>query len=101
MYNPTAVFPDTSVSLATREQPFSAQFVKLNSRKSTQLTLPHHPEFLSALKIHHVGILAAATVHVWNEWPLEFFPCEDLGFQCHLAFCPLVRTTWGGALVST
>ena len=26
---------------------------------------------------------------IWNECPLQFLPCEDLGFQCHLGFCPL------------
>ena len=37
------------------------------------------------------------TLHlsIWNECPLEFLPCEDLGFQCHLAFCPLGWRGWG------
>ena len=26
---------------------------------------------------------------IWNECPLSFLPCEDLGVQCHLCFCPL------------
>ena len=37
------------------------------------------------------------TLHlsIWNECPLEFLPCEDLGFQCHLGFCPLGWRGWG------